>query len=55
MRDYINAHFQTEDDKTCCFYWTASNISYDVDKMVALNNKEAENNSHKILKSKKKE
>jgi hypothetical protein len=22
------------------FYWTASNISYDVDKMVALNNKE---------------
>jgi transglutaminase/protease-like cytokinesis protein 3 len=36
------------------FYWTASNISYDVDKMVALNNKEAlENNSTKILKSKK--
>jgi hypothetical protein len=30
------------------FYWTASNISYDVDKMVALNNKEAlENNSKK--------
>jgi hypothetical protein len=28
------------------FYWTASNISYDVDKMVALNNKEAlENNT----------
>jgi hypothetical protein len=51
----INAHFQTEDNKIrAVFYWTASNISYDVDKMVALNNKEAlENNSTKILKSKK--
>ena len=55
IADYINAHFQTEDDKIrAVFYWTASNISYDVDKMVALNNKEAlENNSAKILKSKK--
>jgi transglutaminase/protease-like cytokinesis protein 3 len=36
------------------FFIGASNISYDVDKMVALNNKEAlENNSTKILKSKK--
>jgi tagatose-1,6-bisphosphate aldolase non-catalytic subunit AgaZ/GatZ len=54
IADYINAHFQTEDNKIRAFYWTASNISYDVDKMVALNNKEAlENNSTKILKSKK--
>jgi tagatose-1,6-bisphosphate aldolase non-catalytic subunit AgaZ/GatZ len=49
IADYINAHFQTEDNKIrAVFYWTASNISYDVDKMVALNNKEAlENNSKK--------
>jgi hypothetical protein len=55
IADYINAHFQTDDNKIrAVFYWTASNISYDVDKMVALNNKEAlENNSTKILKSKK--
>jgi hypothetical protein len=53
IADYINAHFQTEDNKRAVF-WTASNISYDVDKMVALNNKEAlENNSTKILKKKK--
>jgi hypothetical protein len=55
IADYINAHFQTDDEKIrAVFYWTASNINYDVDKMVALNNKEAlENNSTRILKSKK--
>lgn len=52
---YINARFQTEDEKIrAVFYWTASNISYDLDKLSDLNNKEtSENNSEKILNSKK--
>lgn len=52
---YINARFQTEDEKIrAVFYWTASNISYDLDKLSDLNNKEtSENNSKKILNSKK--
>jgi hypothetical protein len=49
IADYINAHFQTEDNKIrAAFLLDSVNISYDVDKMVALNNKEAlENNSTK--------
>jgi hypothetical protein len=39
IADYINAHFQTEDNKIRFYLLTASNISYDVDKMVALNNR----------------
>jgi transglutaminase/protease-like cytokinesis protein 3 len=52
---YINARFQTEDEKIrAVFYWTASNISYDLDKLSDLNNKEtSENNSEKTLNSKK--
>jgi transglutaminase/protease-like cytokinesis protein 3 len=31
---YINTNFKTENDKIrAVFYWTASNISYDVDKL----------------------
>lgn len=55
IADYINAHFETDEEKIrAVFYWIASNIGYDVAKMVALNNKEVlENNSTRILKSKK--
>ena len=35
---YINANFKTENDKIrAVFYWTASNISYDVANMFAVN------------------
>ena len=36
---YIQANFQSEEDKIrAVFYWTASNISYDVTAMNAPNN-----------------
>jgi hypothetical protein len=36
--NYINANFKTETDKIrAVFYWTASNISYDVPGMFDLN------------------
>jgi len=35
---YINTNFKTENDKIrAVFYWTASNISYDVENMYAVN------------------
>jgi hypothetical protein len=35
---YINANFKTENDKIrAVFYWTASNFSYDVENMFAVN------------------
>lgn len=35
---YINANFKTENDKIrAVFYWTAANISYDVENMFAFN------------------
>ena len=35
---YINSNFKTETDKIrAVFYWTASNISYDVANMSAVN------------------
>lgn len=35
---YINANFKTENDKIrAVFYWTASNISYDVENMFVVN------------------
>ena len=38
IADYINANFKTENDKIrAVFYWTASNISYDVANMLAPN------------------
>jgi hypothetical protein len=47
IADYINAHFQTEDNKIRAVF-IGQRHHYDVDKMVALNNKEAlENNSTK--------
>jgi uncharacterized protein involved in tolerance to divalent cations len=38
IANYINANFKTETDKIrAVFYWTASNISYDVPGMFDLN------------------
>lgn len=38
IANYINANFKTENDKIrAAFYWTASNISYDVKNMYAVN------------------
>ena len=38
IANYINANFKTENDKIrAVFYWTASNISYDVANMFAVN------------------
>ena len=38
IADYINANFKTENDKIrAVFYWTTSNISYDVANIFAVN------------------
>ena len=38
IANYINTNFKTENDKIrAAFYWTASNISYDVKNMFAVN------------------
>lgn len=52
---YINANFKTESDKIrAVFYWTASNISYDVKNMFAVNFEETPNDRiTKTLKTKK--
>jgi Transglutaminase-like superfamily len=52
---YINANFQTENDKIrAAFYWTASNISYDVENMFAVSVSETpEDRIPKTLKNKK--
>ena len=52
---YINANFKTENDKIrAVFYWTASNISYDVENMFAVNSKETpQDRITKTLKTKK--
>lgn len=47
---YINANFKTENDKIrAVFYWTASNISYDVKNMLADNS--TETSQEKIVKT----
>ena len=55
IANYINANFQTENDKIrAAFYWTASNISYDVKNMFAVNFGEtSEDRIAKTLKTKK--
>jgi len=52
---YINANFKTENDKIrAVFYWTASNISYDVANMFAVNITETpQDRIPKTLKTKK--
>ena len=52
---YINANFKTESDKIrAVFYWTASNISYDVKNMFAVNFEETpQDRIVKTLKTKK--
>lgn len=41
IAEYINANFKSENDKTrAAFYWTASNISYDVEYLGAIDVKE---------------
>jgi len=52
---YINANFKTENDKIrAVFYWTASNISYDVENMFAVNITETpQDRITKTLKTKK--
>ncbi len=52
---YINANFKTDNDKIrAAFYWTASNISYDVENMFAVRVSETpEDRIAKTLKNKK--
>ena len=52
---YINANFKTENEKIrAIFYWTASNISYDVENMFAVSTNETpEDRIPKTLKNKK--
>jgi hypothetical protein len=55
VAEYINANFKTEEEKIrATFYWTASNISYDVENMFAMNvNETPEDRIVKTLKNKK--
>jgi len=55
IANYIKANFQTENDKIrAVFYWTASNISYDVANMFAVNFEETpQDRIAKTLKTKK--
>ena len=52
---YINSNFKTENDKIRgVFYWTASNISYDIENMFAVNTTETpQDRIAKTLKTKK--
>jgi len=55
IANYINSNFKTENDKIrAVFYWTASNISYDVENMFAINRNETpEDRIAKTMKTKK--
>jgi hypothetical protein len=52
---YINANFITENDKIrAVFYWTASNIKYDIENMFAINfNETSEKKIKKSLETRK--
>ena len=54
IANYINANFKTDADKIrAVFYWTASNISYDVANMYAVNfNETSQDRIIKALKTK---
>jgi len=50
IANYINSNFKTDDDKIrAIYYWTASNISYNVDNMYAVATTESIGN--KIIKT----
>lgn len=55
IASYINDNFKTENDKICAvFYWTATNLSYDVANMYAVNVDETpQDRIAKALKTKK--
>jgi hypothetical protein len=55
IANFINANFKTENDKIrAVFYWTSSNISYDVKNMFAVNSNETpQDRIVKTLKTKK--
>ena len=55
IANYINSNFRTDNDKIrAIFYWTASNISYDMDNRFTSNSREtSENKIKNILKSRK--
>lgn len=55
IANYIKDNFKTDDDKIrAVFYWTASNISYDVENMFAVNfNESKEDKIDKAIKNKK--
>ena len=55
IADYIASNFKTDSEKIrAAFYWTASNISYDVPNMLAPNhNKSSREKIEKTLKTKK--
>lgn len=55
IADYINSNFKTEGDKIrAVFYWTASNISYDVANMSSINfNETSQEKIAKTLKTRK--
>ncbi|TDE54838.1 transglutaminase domain-containing protein [Flavobacterium sp. GT3P67] len=55
IANYINANFKTDTDKIrAVFYWTASNISYDIANMYAVNfNETVQEKIAKTLKTKK--
>lgn len=55
IASYINSHFVNEEDKIrAVFYWTATNISYDVENMYAINfNESPEDKIKKALETKK--
>ncbi len=55
IANYINSNFKTDNDKIrAIFYWTASNISYDMDNRFTSNSREtSENKIKNILKTRK--
>jgi hypothetical protein len=55
IANYINANFKTDTDKIrAVFYWTASNISYDVKNMLTVNfNETVQEKITRTLKTKK--
>ncbi len=55
IANYINSNFKTANDKIrAVFYWTASNISYDVENMFAENSEQtSQEKIEKALKTKK--
>jgi transglutaminase/protease-like cytokinesis protein 3 len=55
IANYINSNFRTDNDKIrAIFYWTASNISYDMDNKFTSNSRQtSENKIKNTLKSRK--